>query len=133
MKTKRHGCAPRAGAVRKPTPPRGEVGLPAFVSNPYAYLRRASVFVLSSQWEGFGLVVAEALACGTPVVSTDCPSGPREILKDGALGRLVPPGNADLLAAAISETLDQERRAPVIDQAFLLDTAVGHYLRLLTE
>ena len=111
----------------------GEVRLPGFVSNPYAYMRRASVFVLSSRWEGFGLVVAEALACGTPVVSTDCPSGPREILKDGALGRLVPPGDADLLAAAIRETLDQERRPPVIDQAFLPDTAVEHYLRLLIE
>lgn len=109
-----------------------EVRLPGFVVNPYAYMRRASVFVLSSQWEGFGLVVAEALACGTPVVSTDCPSGPREILKDGALGRLVPPGDADLLAAAIGETLDEGRRAPVIDEAFFPDTAVELYLKLLT-
>ena len=109
----------------------GQVRLPGFVSNPYAYMRQASIFVLSSQWEGFGLVVAEALACGTAVVSTDCPSGPREILKDGELGRLVPPGDADLLAAAISESLDQEPRAPVIDEAFLPETAVDHYLRLL--
>jgi glycosyltransferase involved in cell wall biosynthesis len=60
-----------------------DVALPGFVENPFAYMARASVFVLSSAWEGFGNVIVEALACGCPVVSTDCPSGPAEILENG--------------------------------------------------
>lgn len=66
-----------------------KVTMPGFVDNPYAYMARAEVFVLSSDWEGFGNVIVEALACGTSVVSTDCPSGPAEILQDGKYGSLV--------------------------------------------
>ncbi|MEZ5582608.1 MAG: glycosyltransferase [Candidatus Competibacteraceae bacterium] len=55
--------------------------MPGFVENPLAYMARDSVFVLSSRWEGFGNVLVEALACGTPAVATDCPSGPAEILQ----------------------------------------------------
>ena len=70
-----------------------DIALPGFVENPFAYMARASVFVLSSAWEGFGNVIAEALACGCPVVSTDCPSGPAEILEHGKYGPLVPVGD----------------------------------------
>jgi len=80
--------------------------LPGYKLNPYSYMAASAVFVLSSAWEGFGNVVAEALAVGTPVVSTDCESGPREILEDGKYGRLVPVGDAAAMAKAIEEVLD---------------------------
>jgi glycosyltransferase involved in cell wall biosynthesis len=83
-----------------------DVAFLGFVANPYAYMARASVFVLSSAWEGLPTVLIEAMACGTPVVSTDCPSGPREILADGLYGQLTDVGDADGLADAMSETLD---------------------------
>ena len=83
------------------------VDLPGFVSNPYAYMAQAQVFTLSSIYEGFGNVVAEALAAGTPVVSTDCPSGPAEILDQGKFGQLVPVKDSTALAHAILKTLTQ--------------------------
>ncbi len=82
-----------------------DVDLAGFDPNPYAYMSRAGVFALSSAWEGFGNVLVEAMACGCPVVSTDCPSGPGEILADGAFGHLVPVGDPDALAAAILDQL----------------------------
>ena len=82
------------------------VDLPGYVENVYAYMDRADVFALSSAWEGLPTVLIEALACGTPVVATDCPSGPREILRQGKLGPLVPVGDAGTLGEAIAETLD---------------------------
>ena len=80
--------------------------LAGFLPNPFPVFSAASVFVLSSRWEGFGNVLVEALACGTPVVSTDCPFGPAEILEDGKYGALAPVGDAEGLARAILETLD---------------------------
>lgn len=91
------------------------VAMPGFVDNPYACLKRSRLFVLSSRWEGLANVVAEALACGTPVVSTDCPSGPAEILQNGKYGRLSPVGDVEALATAMDEALD----APV-DKDFLI-------------
>ncbi|MGI9952916.1 glycosyltransferase [Moorellaceae bacterium AZ2] len=83
-----------------------DVALPGFVDNPYKYMKRAAVFVLSSAWEGFGNVLVEAMAVGMPVVSTDCPSGPAEILEGGKWGDLVPVGNVELLAKAVVHTLE---------------------------
>jgi glycosyltransferase involved in cell wall biosynthesis len=83
------------------------VALPGFDPNPFRYLARARLFVLSSAWEGLPGVLIQAMACGTPVVSTDCPSGPREVLENGRLGPLVPVGDAEALATAIGRTLDQ--------------------------
>jgi glycosyltransferase involved in cell wall biosynthesis len=82
-----------------------DVRLPGFADNPYAYMANAGLLVLSSRWEGSPNVLAEALACGTPAVSTDCPSGPRETLLDGRLGHIVPMGDAEKLAEAMRETL----------------------------
>lgn len=93
------------------------VCLPGFVDNPYEFMQAADMLVLSSQWEGFGNVLVEAMACGTPVVSTDCPSGPREILEDGKWGHLVPVGDNKALAEAITNTLD----APPVASNDLID------------
>jgi glycosyltransferase involved in cell wall biosynthesis len=86
-----------------------DVILPGFQENPYNYIRGASVFVLSSLFEGFGIVLVEALALGTPVVSTRCPVGPDEILLDGETGILVPPADDRALAQAILRVLQDER------------------------
>jgi glycosyltransferase involved in cell wall biosynthesis len=82
------------------------IDLTGFHENPLPYLREAALVVLSSRYEGFGMVLAEALACGTPVVSTDCPHGPAEILDYGRYGRLTPVGDAAALSEAILATLD---------------------------
>ena len=77
-----------------------------FVRNPFPYMARGDVFVLSSRAEGFARVIVESFALGVPVVSTDCPSGPRELLRDGELGTLVPVGDAEALANATMATLN---------------------------
>jgi glycosyltransferase involved in cell wall biosynthesis len=82
------------------------IDMPGFRTNPLPYLREAALVVLSSRFEGFGMVLAEALACGTPVVSTDCPHGPAEILDYGRYGRLTPVGDRAALAQAMVDTLD---------------------------
>jgi len=82
-----------------------DIKLKGFVNNPYPYIKKSNVFVLSSQWEGFGNVVAESLAVGTPIVSTDCPSGPAEILDFGNFGKLVPVGNSQKMADSIESIL----------------------------
>lgn len=111
-----------------------DVVLLGFVDNPFAYMARASVFVLSSAWEGFGNVIAEALACGCPVVSTDCPSGPAEILEHGKYGPLVPVGDDVALADAILSVLktppdrDQLRARSAM---FSVDHVADQYLEVL--
>ncbi len=88
---------------------RDQVLLPGFLSNPASYMANSGVFALSSVREGLPTVLIEALATGVPVVSTDCESGPREILDGGRYGRLVPVGDHAALAAAIVTALDQPR------------------------
>lgn len=95
------------------------VCLPGFVDNPYEFMRAADVFVLSSRWEGFGNVLVEAMACGTSVVSTDCPNGPAEILEEGKWGHLVPMGDDVALAQAILDVLD----APTVSSDDLVKRA----------
>jgi glycosyltransferase involved in cell wall biosynthesis len=110
-----------------------DTSLAGFVANPYPYMTRASIFVLSSCWEGLPGVLIEALYCGLPLVSTDCPSGPREILADGRYGRLIPVGDAKALARAIHMTLRD--RGPGLPpeswRPYELDTVVNQYLNIL--
>jgi len=82
-----------------------DVELPGFFPNPFAFMRQASVFALASRYEGLPNVLIQAMSFGTPIVSTDCPSGPREILQDGTWGRLVTVGAEDELVTALEESL----------------------------
>lgn len=110
------------------------VQLLGFVDNPYAWMSHADLFVVSSVSEGFGNVIVEAMACGTPVVSTDCPSGPSEILEGGLWGELVPPYSADLLAKAIIKSLDDPMQKDIQTRAsfFSVRESVDKYYDLLT-
>jgi glycosyltransferase involved in cell wall biosynthesis len=113
---------------------RADVDLPGFLENPYSLMTGCGVFVLSSAWEGFGNVLAEALACGAQAVSTDCPSGPAEILEYGKYGRLVPVGNADALAGAIESALDHPLPVEGLKErasAFSCEAATDAYLEAL--
>ncbi len=97
-------------------------------------MSRAALFVLSSAWEGSPGVLIEALACGCPVVSTDCPSGPAEILAGGIHGRLVPVGDDEALADAILEALEAPTDRGVLRsraREFDVDRAVDRYLEVL--
>jgi glycosyltransferase involved in cell wall biosynthesis len=112
-----------------------DVLLPGFVDNPYAWIRRSGVFVLSSVREGLPTVLIEALALEVPIVSTDCESGPREILGGGLHGTLVPVRSPDLLAAAIEAALRSARR-PVPRDAwapYTRESAVCQYLDVLED
>jgi glycosyltransferase involved in cell wall biosynthesis len=110
-----------------------DVRLPGFVSNPFSYMARAAVFVLSSAWEGMPGVLIQAMACGAPVVATDCESGPREALAGGKYGRLVPVGDHLALADAIAGTLDALRPSlpPEALEPYTREGAADRYLRLL--
>jgi len=131
------GEGPEAGALYRLAGRLGvgdDVELVGFTPNPYAYMARAGCFALTSRWEGFANVLVEALASGCAVVSTDCPSGPAEILDDGRFGRLVPVGNPRALASALSGALDQPRR-PALHRArglhFSVDAARDAYAEVL--
>jgi glycosyltransferase involved in cell wall biosynthesis len=113
-----------------------DFALPGFKSNPFAFMARAAVFVLSSRYEGFGNVLVEALACGCPVVSTDCPGAPREILDGGRFGELIPVGDDSAMAEAILRTLDHPpEREQLIARAqkFSVAAAVDDYINVLFE
>jgi glycosyltransferase involved in cell wall biosynthesis len=112
-----------------------QLSMPGFNDNPYACMSRADVFVLSSAYEGFPNVLVEALACGAKVVSTDCRSGPAEILDGGRFGGLVPVGDARSLAYAIRAALDDTsfRAQSALARAseFSVERAVTAYMQLL--
>ncbi len=109
-----------------------DFSLPGFADNPYAFMAKASVFVLSSRLEGLPNALIEALACGCPVVSTNCRSGPQEILENGAFGPLVPVGDDQALAEAILQTLEHP---PPVDRLqaraaeFDIQTIAQQYLQ----
>jgi glycosyltransferase involved in cell wall biosynthesis len=111
-----------------------DVALPGFSENPYACLSRAAAFVLSSRWEGLPTVLIEALACGCPVIATDCPSGPREILCGGDYGTLVPVGDVEAMSEAMGRALEAPRRSAALTEhasRYSVERAVSQYLGLL--
>lgn len=133
------GKGPQRAMIKKLVKEQGlaaDVHLPGYVANPLAWMSKALVFVLSSLWEGLPGVLIESMACGCPVVSTDCPSGPREILSDGIYGPLVPPGDPDALARAILSVLwlpPDRRFLQRRTSLFLLDNAVDAYLDVFEQ
>jgi glycosyltransferase involved in cell wall biosynthesis len=109
-----------------------DVSFPGFIENPLALMSRADLFVMSSRWEGLPTVLIEALACGAPIVSTDCRSGPREILDNGRFGTLVPPNDVEALAQAIVKSLGGPRKSHSERAKDFSDTAsIARYLELL--
>jgi glycosyltransferase involved in cell wall biosynthesis len=116
------------------------VSLPGFVPNPYPWFAQADLFLLSSRWEGFGHVIVEAMATGTPVLSTNCPSGPDEIIDDSTTGVLCEPGTAEPLAAALRTLITdaplRQRLATVAQETparFDIPTIVGQYEALFDQ
>jgi len=114
------------------------VKLTGFKDNPYAYMSRADIFVLSSLYEGFPNVLIEAMICGCPVVSTDCRSGPIEIIKNNFNGILVPVGDLKSLENAIEDVItDNVKRHMVIKNAlksiekYQVDKICADYLRII--
>lgn len=111
-----------------------DIAFPGFADNPYSYLARARLFVLSSAWEGSPNALTEALALGVPVVSTDCPSGPRELLAEGRYGALVPVGDDAALARAMAATLHAPLPAAELRRAvavYTVEASVRAYLKAL--
>ncbi|MBE9129185.1 MULTISPECIES: glycosyltransferase [unclassified Coleofasciculus] len=123
----------RLEALAKELRIEADVAWVGFVKNPYAYMKRAAVFVLSSAWEGLPTVLIEALAVGIPVVSTNCPSGPNEILDNGKYGWLVPVGDSEAIADAILKVLSGNFKSvePAWLQQFSLEAAIQNYLDTL--
>ncbi len=110
-----------------------DIALVGHQINPYNYMRNASLFVLSSSWEGFGNSLVEAMATGTSVVSTDCPNGPREILNNGRYGPLVPVQDEAALSRAMLETLHSPLPHTILKQAverFRDTTIAKQYLQV---
>jgi glycosyltransferase involved in cell wall biosynthesis len=110
-----------------------KVSLPGFVENPFQYMKNAHVFVLSSISEGLPGVLIQALACGCPVVSTNCPTGPMEILQGGKYGHLVPVGDVEALAQAILQSLRGDHCRPPADwlDQFKVGPVVQQYLNII--
>ena len=110
------------------------VDLPGFQANPFAYMSKSKLMAHSSVYEGSPNVLVEAMACGTPVVSTDCDHGPREILEGGRWGRLVPVGDAEAMAEAILETLrDPIEPGLLVSRAsvYSAEASIDRYMEVL--
>jgi len=113
-----------------------DVQMPGFQDNPYAWLKSANVFVLSSLWEGSPNVLTEALALGIPSVATRCPSGPDEVLQQGKYGELVPMQDVEALSTAILKTLDNPLPAEKIKEAvaeYRVEISAQRYLSLFKD
>jgi glycosyltransferase involved in cell wall biosynthesis len=110
-----------------------DVDMPGFVSNPYPFMAHAALFVLSSRWEGLPTVLVEAMSLQTPVIATDCPSGPQEILRNGRYGQLVPVDDPDALALAIQNSLTNPAIRPPREswKPYELDFVMDQYLSML--
>lgn len=111
-----------------------EVSLPGFSDNPYAYMSKVTAFVLSSEFESFGLVIAEALASGCQVISTDCPYGPSEILESGKYGTLVPVRDTHALASAMEQAIDSPINPDILklrSQDFSVEKIAQEYLKVM--
>jgi glycosyltransferase involved in cell wall biosynthesis len=122
-------------ALARASPQRDSIAFLGHQANPYRFIGRSAVLALCSRWEGFGNVLVEAMALGTAVVSTACPSGPDEILDDGRLGPLVPVGDAAALAAGIRQCLlSPVPPATLIAAAqhYRADLVAGRYLELFS-
>jgi len=110
-----------------------DVDMPGFDPNPFRYMKRAGVFVLSSRYEGLPNVLIQAMACGCPVISTDCPGGSSEILDDGRYGVLVPVDDVEAMARAITYALaGQVAPAPAkwLEQ-YQVERVAEQYLQLM--
>ena len=106
------------------------VDMPGFVDNPYAYMAKSKIFVLSSLYEALPTVLIEAMHCGTQLVSTDCPNGPNEILDHGKYGQLVPVGDKQAMAGALTAALDnlQFEQDPNACDRFLAENVAKQYI-----
>jgi GalNAc-alpha-(1->4)-GalNAc-alpha-(1->3)-diNAcBac-PP-undecaprenol alpha-1,4-N-acetyl-D-galactosaminyltransferase len=118
----------------------GRVSFPGTTNVPYEVLRRASLFVMSSRREGFPMVLGEAMASSIPVVSFDCPSGPRELIRDGIDGLLIPPEDVDALAAGMERVITDPdlasrlaSRAPEVVERFSLASVLERWDRIFAE
>lgn len=110
------------------------VFLPGAVNNPYSWMANAKLFVSSSHFEGLSNVIIEALACGCPVVATDCFTGPKEILKNGRYGELVPVGDSTAMAKAIQRALEKKHDRQALKKRamdFHADGIIDQYLEVL--
>lgn len=114
-----------------------DVDLPGYVDNPYIYFSHADLFVMSSRYEGLPSVLIEAMACGLPVIATDCKSGPREILLDGELAPLVPVDDpsafAEAMARALTEKSINTQATKARAQDFSIENSVDHFLRIIAD
>lgn len=110
-----------------------DVDFPGFQKNPFAWMGACDLFVMSSAWEGLPGTLLEAMACGARIVSTDCRTGPSEILENGKWGRLVPVADADALAEAMAVSLDDADRPDPQTRVrdFRLESILSDYERVL--